>query len=320
MLNEYMGLSTRAGFNRSLGHFRVVSETLSMLKDGINLSDIVEELENEKLIRKVQVPALLNSVLVEKFEYSTISFNLKRYVPDYKEISQIVKNWNNFDITIAYHHPQLGITLINPQNDEHWKVAGDFGAEELVVIYTRAFHKKDETKEGRLLVNLKDIFEGTTTASPAEYCDPTKIYRPPFEEDEVIPVKETNDTEFVQGGSKKSKSKPLEKRKMTPKYSCQVTNELFHNGNVEAWKNIIESYALKYPELEVYVFHDGKRVNNLNSLFKWGKVKHGDAILFSIVGENFKDVSKLQRYLFEGASSRYETFLKKDVNKPLNLF
>ena len=29
---------------------------------------------------------------------------------------------------------------------------------------------------------------------------------------------------------------------MTPLYGVVVTNELFHNGNVEAWKKIIESY------------------------------------------------------------------------------
>ncbi|MDH4247364.1 MAG: hypothetical protein OEW39_06065 [Deltaproteobacteria bacterium] len=107
---------------------------------------------------------------------------------------------------------------------------------------------------------------------------------------------------------------------MTPKYSVQVTNELFHNGNVEAWKNIVESYKVKYPGLDVHIFHDGQKVNNINSLFKWGKVKHGDVILFSIAGENITGVAKLQRYLFEGASQRFENFLKKDVNKVLTLF
>jgi hypothetical protein len=49
-------------------------------------------------------------------------------------------------------------------------------------------------------------------------------------------------------------------------------------------------------------------------------VKHGDAILFSVSGDEIKGVAKLQRYLFEGASLRYTNFLKKDVNKILNLF
>jgi len=107
---------------------------------------------------------------------------------------------------------------------------------------------------------------------------------------------------------------------MTPKYSVQVTNELFHNGNVEAWKNIVESYKSKYPALEVHIFHDGEKVNDINSLFKWGKVKNGDVLLFSVAGEEIKGVAKLQRYLFEGASIRFQNFLKKDVNKVLHLF
>jgi len=99
-----------------------------------------------------------------------------------------------------------------------------------------------------------------------------------------------------------------------------VTNELFHNGNVEAWKRIIESFKVSHPDLDVLIFHEGEKINDINSLFKWGKVKHGDPILFQVVGENIRDVSKLQKYLFEGASPRFEQFLKIAVGKVLNLF
>jgi hypothetical protein len=107
---------------------------------------------------------------------------------------------------------------------------------------------------------------------------------------------------------------------MTPKYSVQVSNELFHLGNVEAWKNIVESYETRHPGLKVHIFHDGQKVNNMNALFKWGKVKHGDVIVFSVAGEDIKGVAKLQRYLYEGASIRFEKYIKKDVNKTLELF
>jgi hypothetical protein len=108
--------------------------------------------------------------------------------------------------------------------------------------------------------------------------------------------------------------------RMTPKYSVQVSNELFHLGNVEAWKNIVESYETRHPGLKVHIFHDGQKVNNMNALFKWGKVKHGDVIVFSVAGEDIKGVAKLQRYLYEGASIRFEKYIKKDVNKILELF
>jgi hypothetical protein len=103
-------------------------------------------------------------------------------------------------------------------------------------------------------------------------------------------------------------------------YSVPVTNELFHNGNVEAWKRIIDSYRAKNQGLEVIVYYDGEKITNLNALFKWGKVKHGSSIQFAIAGDDIKDVAKLQRYLRQGASNQFEAFLKGPVNAVLSLF
>ncbi len=108
--------------------------------------------------------------------------------------------------------------------------------------------------------------------------------------------------------------------KMTPMYSVPVTNELFHNGNVEAWKRIIASYNSKHPDLTVLVYYDGERITNLNALFKWGKVKHGSTIQFAIAGDDISDVAKLQRYLAQGASRMYEAFLRGPVNSVMVLF
>ncbi len=110
------------------------------------------------------------------------------------------------------------------------------------------------------------------------------------------------------------------KKKMTPMYSIPVTNELFHNGNVEAWKKVITSYTTKYEGNEVYVFYEGEKINDINTLFKWGKVKHGSAIVISVGGDDIKDVAKLQRYLKQGASPMFEAFLKFPPNTVLNLF
>lgn len=108
--------------------------------------------------------------------------------------------------------------------------------------------------------------------------------------------------------------------RMTPMYGVLVTNELFHNGNVEAWKRIIDSFKVKHPDLDVLVYYDGERIVNLNALFKWGKVKHGSVIQFAVAGENICDVAKLQRYLAQGASPMFEAFLRGPVNGVLALF
>ncbi|GHT74889.1 hypothetical protein FACS1894124_5450 [Spirochaetia bacterium] len=108
--------------------------------------------------------------------------------------------------------------------------------------------------------------------------------------------------------------------RMTPMYSVVVQNELFHNGNVEAWKRIIESYNAKYPALQVYIYYEGERILDINSLFSWGKVKHGSAIQFAVAGYEIRDVSKLQRCLEQGASRHFEAFLRGGAGTVLRLF
>jgi len=49
-------------------------------------------------------------------------------------------------------------------------------------------------------------------------------------------------------------------------------------------------------------------------------VKTGGLIFFQVTGENIRNVSKLQKYLFECASPRFEQFLKRGVGKVLKLF
>jgi hypothetical protein len=103
-------------------------------------------------------------------------------------------------------------------------------------------------------------------------------------------------------------------------YSVAVTHELFHYGTVEAWTRIIASDNAQYPVLQVYIYYEGERILDINSLFKWGKVKHGSAIQFAVAGSDIKDVAKLQRYLIQGASNQFEAFLRGPVSNVLKLF
>ena len=80
------------------------------------------------------------------------------------------------------------------------------------------------------------------------------------------------------------------------------------------------SYNAKYPALQVYIYYEGERILDINSLFKWGKVKHGSAIEFAVAGNDIKDVAKLQRYLAQGASHQFEAFLHGSVSSVLKLF
>ncbi len=343
MINDYLSLSTRAGFNKSLAHFRTVTDIIKQLDQGDNLADIVDTLEKNHGVEKAQIAPLLNAVVIDRMGYSTLSFNLPVDVPSFEKILAVLQKWNRVDIVIAYHHPQLGINLINPKHKEQWEAVRELNRDELVVLYVRALDDDDRALERSVLSALHDLLVGRPVsgtekfggASPAvahkhPSAEPPPEPPPPLEVKlPVAPLEVRQPPPAASPGpgvtpqpSDPAPPAPAKggKMRMTPKYNVQVSNELFHNGNVEAWKNIVDSYRTKIPGLDVHIFHDGQKVNNINALFKWGKVKHGDVILFCVSGEDIKGVSKLQRYLYEGASLRYENYLKKDVNKVLNLF
>ena len=346
MINEYMSLSTRAGFNKSLGHFRLVTGIVQQLANGANLADVVDELEKNKSVEKSQIGPILNAIIRDRMGYSALSFNLAEDFADFGKVSDTVQKWNLVDTVVAYHHPQLGITLVNPKEVSQWEALQDISGEELVVVYAKALRPEDHALEARALDTLRDLLMGKQVKSTAAFVDsalarkPAAAPPPPPPQPvarsaapiaaPATPGAAPAATPKAAPAAAPAAASPAPataaaeasggKARMTPKYSVQVTNELFHNGNVEAWKNIVESYKTMFPDLEVHIFHDGKKVNNINSLFKWGKVNHGDVLLFSVSGEEIKGVAKLQRYLFEGASQRYNNFLKKDINKVLNLF
>jgi hypothetical protein len=355
MLNDYASLSTRAGFNKSLGHFRMVSGLISRLDKGGNLAELLDDLEKNKGLQKSQIGPILNAVVIDRMDYRSHSFNLPIDSSQFDKIQEATAKWNKFDLLVAYHHPQLGISLINPKNKAQWDALQEINREELVVSYIKARREQDREQEQEALEALKDLIIGREVQGTDKFHDPElerKAAPPPPPPGPAAaapqaPALPRISPDVAAAASTPPAAAPAPpsgppaqaeaaaapeapaaapaaggggKKRVTPKYSVQVTNELFHNGNVEAWKNIVESYKAKHAGLEVHIFHDGQKVNNINALFKWGKVKNGDVILFSVAGEEIKGVAKLQRYLFEGASLRFEKYLKKDVNKILNLF
>ena len=350
MMNDYTSLSNRAGYNKSLAHFRLVSAILPQLTNGENLADLIDDLEKTKQVEKAQIGPLLNALIVERMAYRTLSFNMPTDAQSFQGIIDETEKWNRFDIIIAYHHPQLGITLINPKKPNQWESVQDLSRQELMVVYLRGMRDEDRSLEKDAVESLQNLLIGRPAGETAKFHDPNLKPKPApapapaaaapkpaaapaatsapaaaaaaAAPQPAAPQQKAAAQKAAPEGKAPPKGKAADsgRKRMTPKYAVQVTNELFHNGNVEAWKNIVESYKAKFTELEVHVYHDGEKVNDLNSLFKGGKVKNGDVLLFSVSGEEIKGVAKLQRYLFEGASLRYETFLKKDVNKVLTLF
>jgi len=299
MENELNILSSRAGFNTALRHFKVVSGYISEIEKGKNLADLINASLDDGEIKRYQVKSILNALLIERLGYSFKSHNIINNVEKTDHVAETVSEWGNIQIVMAYFHPQTGLSVINPKNNAQWESLLPLIRDELLVLYAGPVQEQVEKETLESALNdFITLLYGGKVKTRDKYRGKERAPAPtPSAEGVVAPS-----------------------RRVTPRYSVQVTNELFHNGNVEAWKKIIESYKTKYPDLDVMIWYENERINDINALFKWGKVKHGGLIFFSVAGENIKDVSKLQRYLFEGASPRFEAFLRGGIGQVLDLF
>ena len=311
----------------------------------------------EKSIEPDQVLPAVSAILADKYGYVCRSYNLTENFENFDYLAAEVGKWRALDLVVTYFHPELGVMTINPKNRAHWESVRGLKKNELITIFAGAFQDTDSDPKYQEGINLLlSILQGSKIKTPSVFTKgsftlkkvvpmlpapaPTRRSEAARAQTEggpcgrrrrgsvprhaaAAPVSLRNRPppprrRWLPGPS----LRPLPRlpRRMTPMYSIPVTNELFHNGNVEAWKKIIQSYTTKYPGLDVYVFYEGERIHDINTLFKWGKVKHGSAIMIAIAGDDIKDVAKLQRYLKQGASHMFEAFLKGQVGAVLNLF
>jgi len=322
-------LSTRSGFNSALRHIKKTMEIASDAGAG-NLGDIIYQLDDEELTGG-RAGLLLSMLLVDKLGYKTASKNLSAAVGDLGVLAEEFGKWNGVDLVAAYYHPEMGLLVANPKVAEELAAFGEMRKRELLVVYAGLQGKETDDNCQKAANLALSLFEGEKVTVPAA------ITNGKFAVKKVSKPKKS--AEVKEGKAKAVKAKTGAKRdsapakagasavkpvsgpaKMTPRYAVVVQNELFHNGNVEAWKRIIASYKAKHPNLEVFIYYETERILDINSLFKWGKVKHGSAIEFAVAGDEIQDVAKLQRYLAQGASNQFEAFLRGPVNTVLKLF
>jgi len=328
-------LSTRSGFNSAVRHIKKTMEIAS--KTNSNLGDVVYELDDEELTSG-RIGLLLRMLLVDKLGYKSASTNLESTVTDLSVLAKEFGKWNGVDLVAAYMHPEMGLLIANPKVAEELAGFGQLRKRELMVVYAGLQDKEaDENCQKAADLALK-LFEGSKVTPPAALTKgkfTVKKVSKPKKADEGKPAAKAKAKAPAKGKAPKKGAgdAPVKKAatvvqvqssggpaKMTPRYAVVVQNELFHNGNVEAWKRIIASYKAKHPALEVFIYYEGERILDINSLFKWGKVKHGSAIEFAVAGNEIQDVAKLQRYLAQGASHMFEAFLHGQVNTVLKLF
>jgi len=326
-------LSTRNGFNSAVRH---IKKTMEIAGSAGNLGDIIYELDDNELTGD-KISLLLRMLLVDKLGYKTASANLSSDVNDLSPLAREFGKWNGVDLVAAYYHPELGLLVANPKIADELADFGQLRKRELMVVYA-GFQGKETDENCQKAAELAlRVFEGSRITAPAALIRgkfTVKKVAKPKAAAEKKPVKAKATTAKKKTTTTKKAAAPAPAKKkaavqvksasgpkrMTPRYAIIVQNELFHNGNVEAWKRIIASYKAKHPHLEVFIYYENERILDINSLFKWGKVKHGTAIEIAVAGDEIQDVAKLQRYLAQGASQMFEAFLKGPVNSVLKLF
>ncbi|PKL26516.1 MAG: hypothetical protein CVV47_00870 [Spirochaetae bacterium HGW-Spirochaetae-3] len=342
-------MASKDTFNASVRHVKATVGLAERISSGENLADALNGMIEEKSINEDEVLPFVSMLLIDKFKYFAASKNMDCTISELAHIQETVKSWNAFDIVILYNHPDLGVLTINPKNPAHVSMIDRINKSELLVAYLGCFGKAyDAALAEKAADTILNLYSGSKAKDiPALLKGPCS-YKAPFGEKatkskkapnagnapKAVRAKATGKTKpgkavavpesvapaAVAAMAPKPAAGPKPGSRMTPMYGVLVTNELFHNGNVEAWKRIIDSFTTKHPDLNVLVYYDGERIVNLNALFKWGKVKHGSVIQFAVSGQNICDVAKLQRYLAQGASIMFEAFLRGPVNGVLSLF
>ncbi len=334
----YTRLASRKGFNTSVRHITRTLDILDSTNTRTNIADLVNNLISEKDFDAEQTQATIHMLLVEKGGYCTVTRNIPDLTGDADALVKEVARWKAVDLVVGYHHPDLGFIVVNPKNPESASVISGFRKNELVIVYAGAAASSSAAvQNARTAADLLiSLISGTKVSVPAALTNGPFVF--------VAPKKPAAAKKAVsksrRPASKKAASPAASRAaapaprptaapapaavpgatKMSSLVSVVVSNELFHNGNVEAWKRIIRSYNAKYPNLKVHIYYDGERIVDINTLFKWGKVKHGSCIQFSVAGENIQDLAKLSRYFRQGASPQFEAFLHGSPDAVMNLF
>lgn len=337
MTNFFVPLAKKTDFNVSVKHIQSVIEILDDCNPKENIADKINLMIREQTIKPEQVRSILSVSLLDKWNYKVVSENLKFILDDASSFVAELAKWTGVDLVFGYDHPDLGFIVINPKNPAAAQIIQGFRKNELLLIYVGKQDKGsvDAGIADSVISGIQKLFEKKACSVPASVKTGPFVY---VEPKKTAPVKAKRPV--VKRPGKKSAAPAAAKvqassvpshlerpsavstgpKKMSQLVSVPVSNELFHNGNVEAWKRIIRSYTAKYQDAEVIVYYDGERIVDINTLFKWGKVKHGSTIQFAVSAQEINDLSKLSKYFRQGASPMFEAFLRGSPDTVLNLF
>jgi hypothetical protein len=320
--HNYYSLSRREDVNIAVRHILAVNDIIDECSQNKNIADVISKMIETGRLKSEEIKPILSSLLLDKWNYKATSINLSQTLENPESFIESLSEWAGIDIVLGYEHPELGFLVINPKNPSSKIALESFKKNELLTIYLgyAGLQNKEDIPKELINATFKTILSliKNNKATPPKavlngkfrYVEKRKNKLSRTHKSKVVKTKEeTKESDTLKG-----------QLKMSNLISVIVTNELFHNGNVEAWKRIIASYCTKYQNAKVLIFYEGEHITNINTLFKWGKVNHGSSIQFAVISDIHRDLSKLSKYLKEGASPRFEVFLHGTPDSILALF
>ena len=280
---------------------------LKEIKQGKNLADLIHSAVQNGHLENNGALSLASTILRDKLKWETKATIISESRLDFHNIVASTKKWNKVSLIVLIYFPFLQqanwFSVVNPKKQEQWDLIwSPLVRNQLIQVYAQTTNNNK-----KLALYALDSFHKLLKGEEIDVNKEEDLI------DKNLAAKKSSNRE----DSRPTKTTNL---KVTPLYNVQVTNDVFHNGNVEAWKNVIESYCNVHPDTQINVYYEGELIRNLNSLFQWGKVKNKSFIFFQVRGSSISQLHRLQKSLFEAASPRFKFFLKKNINISLNIF
>jgi hypothetical protein len=282
-------LSARPGFNAAVRHIKKALGMLDALEGGENFADALRRPPFRGLSDADSL-SLLGLLLVDKLGYAALSANPPGFAGDLPALAGEFAGWNAVDVVAVFHDPRF-LGIVNPKNAGQLADLGRPLPRSLLVVYA-----------GGAVPRELGVTAARTALALLGGARP-----------EIPP-------ELLIGASRKGTPKktapqtPQGTPQRSPLRSVRVANDLFHYGNVEAWKRVIREYENARPGCKVLVYYQEEPVLDLNAFFAWGKAPHGCVIQFAVVssgapGSAARDTARLRRLLAQASSRDFEPLL-----------
>jgi hypothetical protein len=265
-----------------------MKKALGILKDLEGGENFADALRRRRGLSNADALSLLRLLLLDRLGYRALSTNPPAFAEDLPALAAEFQTWRADLVAVFHDLPFLGI--LNPKDAGQLAALGRPRPRELLVVYAGGADISPELAATSARTALA-LLGGESPDIAPELRAPDPGQAPALRDPGL-------------------KQAPVDTQRRQTLYSVRVSNELFHYGNVEAWKRVIGDYERTHPGYKVRVYYAGEPVRDMNALFTWGKAPWGSVIRFAVFppapGDPVRDLAKLRRSLTQASGRDFE--------------